>query len=61
MRTALLLRDTFPLGGLTNNIGNRFVVARLLTTRWPLAAFLAYLSTQLEQKNILFEIDVGAT
>ena len=40
------------VGGLTDNIGNRFAVARLLTTKWPLAAFVSELATQLEDKNL---------
>ena len=32
------------VGGLTDNSGNRFAVARLLTTKWPLAAFVAGLA-----------------
>ena len=44
------------VGGLTDNSGNRFAVARLLTTKWPLAAFVAELSVQLEDRGILFEM-----
>jgi hypothetical protein len=44
------------VGGLTDNSGNRYAVARLLTTKWPLVAFLAELSTQLESRKMLFEM-----
>lgn len=44
------------LGGLTDNMGNRVAVARLLTTKWPLAAFVAALATQLEDKSILLQL-----
>ena len=44
------------VGGLTDNIGNRFAVARLLTTKWPLAAFVAELATQLELKLVLLQL-----
>ena len=40
----------------TDNIGNRFVLSRLLTTKWPLVAFLCEISAQLELKQILFEM-----
>ena len=39
-----------------DNAGNKFAVARLLTTKWPLAAFVAELAVQLEQRGILFEM-----
>jgi hypothetical protein len=44
------------VGALTDNSGNRFAVARMLTTKWPLVAFLAELSAQLEMKDLLFEM-----
>ena len=44
------------VGGLTDNIGNRFAVARLLTTKWPLAAFVSELATQLEERNLLLSL-----
>ena len=44
------------VGGLTDNSGNRYAVARLLTTKWPLVAFMAELSTQLEEREMLFEM-----
>jgi hypothetical protein len=44
------------VGALTDNSGNRFAVARMLTTKWPLVAFLAELSAQLEKKDLLFEM-----
>jgi hypothetical protein len=34
------------VGALTDNSGNRFAVARMLTTKWPLVAFLAELSAR---------------
>jgi hypothetical protein len=45
------------VGALTDNSGNRFAVARMLTTKWPLVAFLAELSAQLEARDLLFEMD----
>ena len=44
------------VGGLTDNIGNQFAVARLLTTTWPLAAFVAEMATQLEDKALLLQL-----
>ena len=44
------------VGGITDNAGNRFAVARLLTTNCPLAAFVSELAVQLEQRGILFEM-----
>ena len=44
------------VGGLIDNAGNKFAVARLLTTKWPLAAFVAELAVQLEHRGILFEM-----
>jgi hypothetical protein len=44
------------VGGLTDNAGNRFAVARLLSTKWPLVAFVAELSAQLEAQDLLFEM-----
>jgi hypothetical protein len=45
------------VGGLTDNSGNRYAVARMLSTRWPLVAFLAELSAQLEDREMLFEMN----
>ena len=45
------------VGGLTDNSGNRFAVAKMLTTKWPLLAFLAELALQLESREILLEVD----
>lgn len=44
------------VGGLTDNSGNRFAVSKLLTTKWPLSAFLCELAVQLEDRGILFEV-----
>ena len=44
------------MGRLTDNIGNRFVLARMFTTKWPLVAFLSEMSAQLEARNIMFEL-----
>jgi len=49
-------RGELSVSGATDNIGNRFVLSRLLTTKWPLVAFLSEISAQLESKNILFEM-----
>ena len=42
--------------GLTDNSGNRFAVAKLLSTKWPLTAFVAELAVQLEARGILLEV-----
>ena len=42
--------------GLTDNLGNQFAVAELLTTKWPLSAFLAEIAVQLETKNIMLDV-----
>ena len=47
---------SISVGGLTDNIGNRFVLARMLTTKWPLLAFLSETSAQLEARKIMFEL-----
>jgi hypothetical protein len=39
------------VGGLTDNSGNRYAVARMLSTKWPLVAFMAELSAQLEARE----------
>ena len=45
------------VSGLTDNLGNRFILSRLLTTKWPLMAFLAEMAAQLEHLGILFEMN----
>ena len=47
---------SLSVGGFTDNSGNRFILARLLTTKWPLLAFLSEMAAQLEEKKILFEM-----
>ena len=42
--------------GLTDNSGNRFAIARMGSTKWPLSAFVSELSVQLEDRGILFEL-----
>jgi hypothetical protein len=44
------------VGGITDNRGNRFAVAKLLTTKWPLAAFVAETAVQLEARGILLDV-----
>ena len=44
------------VGGLTDNRGNKFAVAKLLTTKWPLAAFVAELAAQLEARDVLLDV-----
>ena len=44
------------VGGLTDNRGNKFAVAKLLTTKWPLPAFVAELAAQLEARGILLDV-----
>jgi len=48
---------TLSVGGLTDNNGNRFAVTKMLTTKWPLLAFLAELSMQLEKRGVLLEVN----
>ena len=45
------------VGGITDNNGNRYCVTKMLTTKWPLLAFLAELSLQLESRGILVEVN----
>ena len=45
------------VGGLTDNRGNKFAVAKMLTTKWPLAAFVAEMAAQLELREILLEVE----
>ena len=47
---------TLSAGALTDNLGNRFAVTKMLTTKWPLSAFLAELACQLEDRQLLFEM-----
>ena len=44
------------VGGITDNRGNQFAVAKLLTTKWPLSAFLAEVAVQLESRGMMLEI-----
>ena len=44
------------MGGVTDNRGNRFAVAKLLTTKLPLAAFVAETAVQLESRRILLDV-----
>ena len=44
------------VGAITDNLGNRFALAKLLTTKWPLSAFLAELACQLEARALLLEM-----
>ena len=43
-------------GGLTDNKGNSFALTKLLSTKWPLTAFLAEIAAQLEARNLAFEM-----
>ena len=47
---------TLSAGGLTDNRGNSFALTKLLSTKWPLMAFLAETAFQLEAKNLAFEM-----
>ena len=51
------LGGKISVGGNTDNSGNRFAVTKMLTTKWPLLAFLAELSAQLEVRNVLLEVN----
>ncbi len=44
------------MGGLTDNSGNRFAVARMMSTKWPLSAFVSEMAVQLEERGLLFEL-----
>ena len=48
---------SLSVGGITDNNGNRYAVTKMLTTKWPLLAFLAELSLQLEERGILLEVN----
>ena len=45
------------MGGLTDNRGNKFAVAKLLTTKWPLSAFVGEVAAQPEHRGILLEVE----
>ncbi len=47
---------SLSVGGLTDNSGNRFAVARMMSTKWPLSAFVSELAAQLEARGLLFEL-----
>ena len=49
-------KGSLSVGGLTDNSGNRFAVMRMLSTKWPVVAFMVKLSTQLESLNMMFEM-----
>ena len=49
------------VGALTDNSGNRFAVTKMLSTKWPLTAFVAELAAQLERRQILFQMDLGSS
>ena len=44
------------VGAMTDNRGNKFAVAKLLTTKWPLAAFVVELAAQLEARDVLLDV-----
>ena len=44
------------VAGITDNRGNSFVVAKMLTTKWPLAAILAELGWQLQKRGLLLRL-----
>ena len=44
------------VGGITDNWGNQFAVAKLLTTKWPLSAFLAEVAVQLALRGMMLDI-----
>ena len=48
---------SLSVGGITDNNGNRYAVTKMLTAKWPLLAFLAELSLQLESRGILLEVN----
>jgi hypothetical protein len=50
------LFGTLSVGGLTDNSGNRFAVARMMSTKWPLSAFVSEMAVQLEERGLLFEL-----
>ena len=56
MRGIHCLRGTLLVGGITDNRGNSFALTKLLTTKWPLMAFLAEMAVQLEEKDVAFEM-----
>ena len=46
----------FQLAGETNNLGNAFVVARMLTTRFPLSALLMEIALQLRARGLALDL-----
>ena len=44
------------MGAATDNQGNRFVLNKLMTTKFPSLVFLCELATQLEEKNCLLDL-----
>ena len=45
------------LAGETDNAGNSFVTARMMTTKWPLAAILMEIAIQLRKRQISMSLD----
>ena len=39
-------------GAVTDNLGNKFAVSKLMSTKWPLTAFVAELACQLEVRHL---------
>ena len=41
---------------MTDNLGNRIAVTKMLTTKWQLSAVLAEFACQLEERGVVFEM-----
>ena len=50
-------KGRYPVSGRTNNHGDRFVATRMLTTKWPLVALLAEITTLMEDRGMLFKME----
>ena len=50
-------RALVVIRGTTDNRGNKFVVTKLLTSKWPGLAILAEIAEQLEMRDMLLDLD----
>ena len=55
-RTAARAVGRISAGGSTDNQGNRFILNRLMTTKFPLLAFVCEMAAELEEKNCLLDL-----
>ena len=50
-------RGSLTLSGVTDNLGNRFAVSKLMTTKFPLCAAMMQLSSTLSQRHMKLRLN----